>query len=142
MRRKIIFPTLTILLLVPFILNAQETPQHSIKYVPEHKNPVLEEMIENNKTIENEMQEVTDSIRDVQSEAKEKEEQEEREIRFDFTGIQKPGSPDEFKNIFHFKPVSQFLTGTCWSFSTTSYFESEIFKNTGNPAPTPTKKAS
>ena len=30
--------------------------------------------------------------------------------------------------MFHFKPVAQFYTSTCWSFSATSFYESEIFR--------------
>lgn len=42
-----------------------------------------------------------------------------------------PASKDEFKTYWHNEPVSQGNTNTCWSFSTTSYLESEIFRTTG-----------
>src|ERR1035437_4744907 len=47
-------------------------------------------------------------------------------LRMDFTGIDVPKSLTEFKTIFAQQPVSQGETGTCWCFSTTSFFESEI----------------
>jgi len=42
-----------------------------------------------------------------------------------------PGGVDEFKTVWHFEPVTQGWTGTCWSFSTTSYLESECFRLSG-----------
>jgi len=42
-----------------------------------------------------------------------------------------PKSKDEFKSYWHNEPVSQGNTNTCWSFSTTSYLESEVFRTTG-----------
>lgn len=47
-------------------------------------------------------------------------------LRMDFTGIDVPKSLTEFKTVFAQQPVSQGETGTCWCFSTTSFFESEI----------------
>ncbi len=52
-------------------------------------------------------------------------------FKLDFTGIDYPKSKEEFKYFWHNEPVSQAQTGTCWSFSTTSFFESEIFRLTG-----------
>jgi bleomycin hydrolase len=49
-------------------------------------------------------------------------------FRVDFTGMDLPKSLDEFKTYWHNPPVSQGQTGTCWAFSTTSYFESEIYR--------------
>lgn len=47
-------------------------------------------------------------------------------LRMDFTGVDAPKSISEFKIVFAQKPVSQGETGTCWCFSTTSFYESEI----------------
>lgn len=47
-------------------------------------------------------------------------------LRMDFTGVDAPKSISEFKTVFAQKPVSQGETGTCWCFSTTSFYESEI----------------
>src|ERR1035437_4219801 len=47
-------------------------------------------------------------------------------LRMDFTGIDVPKSLSEFKTVFAQQPVSQGETGTCWCFSTTSFYESEI----------------
>jgi bleomycin hydrolase len=47
-------------------------------------------------------------------------------LTMDFAGIERPGSPAEFTQFFHFPPVRQGDTGTCWAFSTTSFLESEM----------------
>ncbi len=46
----------------------------------------------------------------------------------DFSGYDLPKSINEFKYYWHRKPHSQGMTGTCWSFSTTSFFESEVYR--------------
>jgi bleomycin hydrolase len=45
--------------------------------------------------------------------------------------IEKPGSIESFKPIFHFPPVNQDTTYVCWSFSTLSFIETES-KRLGN----------
>lgn len=49
-------------------------------------------------------------------------------FQLDFSGMDLPKSKDEFTSYWFNDPVSQGRTGTCWCFSTTSYFESEIFR--------------
>lgn len=41
-----------------------------------------------------------------------------------------PASKDDFKFYWHNEPVSQGNTNTCWSFSTTSFLESEVYRTT------------
>lgn len=53
---------------------------------------------------------------------------ENRIFKVDFTGMDLPKSLSEFTYQWHNEPVSQGLTGTCWSFSTTSYFETEVYR--------------
>ena len=52
-------------------------------------------------------------------------------FKIDTEGLKLPTSKDDFKSYWHNDPVSQGNTNTCWSFSTTSFFESEIFRTTG-----------
>jgi bleomycin hydrolase len=58
-------------------------------------------------------------------------EEKKKNFKLDFTGINYPQSKEEFKYYWHSETVSQGQTGTCWSFSTTSFFESEIYRLTG-----------
>lgn len=45
-----------------------------------------------------------------------------------YEGIDIPKSHTEFKSVWAGGPVSQGETGTCWCFSTTSFYESEIYR--------------
>ena len=49
----------------------------------------------------------------------------------DFEGMDLPESVDEFTTFWHNEPISQGNSGMCWCFSTTSFYESEIFRTTG-----------
>lgn len=49
-------------------------------------------------------------------------------LSFDFSRIERPGSLEEFTQYFHFSPIRQYKTGTCWCFSTISFLESEMFR--------------
>ncbi|MDP4115108.1 MAG: C1 family peptidase [Bacteroidota bacterium] len=51
-----------------------------------------------------------------------------KSFKVDFTGMDIPKSKDEFTSYWHNEPTNQGVTGTCWSFSTTSFFESEIYR--------------
>lgn len=57
-----------------------------------------------------------------------KEKPENKIFKMDFTGLDLPKSKSEFKYYWHNDPVNQGNTGTCWSFSTTSFFESEVYR--------------
>ncbi len=48
----------------------------------------------------------------------------------DYSGYDLPTAVDQFTQQWYNPPVSQGWTGTCWSFSTTSYLESEIYRVT------------
>jgi bleomycin hydrolase len=53
---------------------------------------------------------------------------ESKSFSVDFEGMNLPKSKDEFTHYWHNEPLSQGRTGTCWDFSTTSFFESEIYR--------------
>jgi len=50
------------------------------------------------------------------------------ELTLDFSKIRKPASTEVFHPVFHFPPIRQDTTNTCWSFSGISFLESEIFR--------------
>ena len=52
----------------------------------------------------------------------------EKVFKLDLTGYALPSSVSEFTTYWYNEPISQGNTGTCWSFSTTSYFESEVYR--------------
>lgn len=53
-------------------------------------------------------------------------------MTMDYSGIDVPTSMKEFTIVTADKPVSQGITGTCWCFSTTSFYESEAARK-GRP---------
>ncbi len=54
-----------------------------------------------------------------------------RSFKMDFNNKKIPESIDEFNIVVSEQPISQGNTGTCWCFSTTSFYESEIQRITG-----------
>lgn len=57
---------------------------------------------------------------------KKPEKKERTSLKVDFEEKNFPKSIDEFTRYWHNDPVSQGMTGTCWCYSSTSFFESEI----------------
>jgi bleomycin hydrolase len=55
----------------------------------------------------------------------------EKYFKIDLTGKSFPKDLKLYKSYWHNKPVSQGNTNTCWSFSTTSFLESEVYRLTG-----------
>lgn len=54
-------------------------------------------------------------------------------IRFtmDQSGMDLPNDPSLYQSVWTQPPNSQGNTGTCWSFSTTAFFESEVYRLSG-----------
>jgi bleomycin hydrolase len=69
-----------------------------------------------------------DEILKTIGEFKKQEKTVDKTFKMDFTGVNLPNSLDEFKSYWHNPPISQGETGTCWDFSTTSFFESEVYR--------------
>ncbi|MGY8951494.1 MAG: hypothetical protein ACKVJW_06895 [Flavobacteriales bacterium] len=59
------------------------------------------------------------------------EKEEYKSFKMNFDGKQIPQSLEEFTIVEAESPISQGNTGTCWCFSTTSFYESEIHRITG-----------
>lgn len=59
---------------------------------------------------------------------KSKKKETKKSFKVDFSDQKLPTSTDEFKYFWFNEPVSQGQTGTCWSFCTTSLFESEVYR--------------
>ena len=72
-------------------------------------------------------EEIKKGIDEFQNPPKEKK----KTFKLDFTGMNYPQSKEEFKYFWHNDPISQGNTGTCWTFSTTSFFESEVYRLIG-----------
>jgi len=99
-------------------------------YQPRYRDPVLKEMEDANAAAAKAAGDATAAVRDAQKARRDAEDAAERSLRFDMSGVVKPASLDAFAQAWHHPPVAQYLTGTCWSFATTSFFESEVFRLT------------
>ncbi|HOM65195.1 MAG TPA: C1 family peptidase [Ignavibacteriales bacterium] len=69
-----------------------------------------------------------DTIETKANEFKAKKKKTKTVMKVDLSNIKIPKSISEFKYVWHNTPISQGITNTCWSFSTTSFFESEIYR--------------
>lgn len=70
------------------------------------------------------IQEKTDSFRQVAQEKNKKR----YRLTMDYSNIDIPKSNDEFTMVEAEKPQSQGVTGTCWCFSATSFYEAEEYR--------------
>lgn len=74
--------------------------------------------------------EFMDSIKKEAAHFLAKPQQAKKQLLLDFSSLYRPSSVNDFTKVWHSKPVSQALSGICWCFSATSYFESEIYRLT------------
>ncbi|MBD3235866.1 MAG: peptidase C1 [Candidatus Eisenbacteria bacterium] len=100
-------------------------------YGPEYDYPVLDELREARKALLAERDSLRKLADERYEEEAEREEAEEQRLRLDWSGVETPEDPAAFASAFHFPPQPQHATGTCWAFATTSFFESEVHRLTG-----------
>jgi bleomycin hydrolase len=102
-----------------------------IRYEKKYRDPALKSMEHEADSLKALTDSIAAAIQKEHRDRDKKKKDEKQVIRFDWSGIVKPSSPEIFKPPFHFPPHRQFRTGTCWSFSTTSFFETEVQRLTG-----------
>jgi bleomycin hydrolase len=112
------------------VVYAQEAKKKEVKkdkaiYKDRYIDPVIKEMFEKNAKLK---EEAAAKTKEIIKAYKEQIKKERKSLLFDMSAIEKPASPDVFKPHFHFDPVAQYLTGTCWCFSATSMLESELYR--------------
>jgi bleomycin hydrolase len=129
--KKIIVCMLCLLIGGSLGLRAGGDQRNKAKYEKHYTDPVLKSLDEAREKEQAALDEETAMIRKRQSEEKAKDKAEARDLQSDMAGVNPPPSPSAFKAGFHFPPVAQYNTNTCWSFATTSYYESEIFRLSG-----------
>jgi bleomycin hydrolase len=100
-------------------------------YKPAYKYPIFDELEKLRKAKQAERDSLQKIVDDRYKADEKKQKEERRSLRLDWSRIAKPPSPDAFRSAFHFPPVAQYATGTCWAFCSTSYFESEAARTVG-----------
>ena len=124
---KIILFFISVLLVFPYF-TFSASKDNKVKYVIKKKDQVLSEIINIQKEKSAKKDKITQAIRKRQ---KEKAKNKTRlTLKADMTGVYPPKSVKSFQQYFHFPPIAQYMTSTCWSFAATSYFESEIYRLT------------
>ncbi len=119
---RILFVMTAICILFPSAIRPQ-----NVKYVQEKRSGIIELIGTEADSLQAIDDSITASIKNRQSDGREVR----WVIRFDISNVAKPTSPEIFKPQFHFPPLGQFRTGTCWCFSTTSFLETEVARLTG-----------
>jgi bleomycin hydrolase len=110
---------------------ARGDPPDPAVYKPAYKSPIIDEMEKARKAKQAELDSLQKLVDDRYEADGKKEKDEKRTLRLDWSRVRIPPSPEAFHPVFHFPPVRQYATGTCWSFCSTSYFESEVARRTG-----------
>ncbi len=106
---------------------ADEPKRDQAIYVDDFKDPVIQEMEQANEVRVEAARAKTAELIAAYRDAEKTRSEPEQRLRFDLSGLVKPPSPDAFTSkVWHFPPTPQYNTGTCWSFSATSFIESEI----------------
>ena len=113
--------SILIVMVFPVILFAQQA-----KYVPQQRTGIIEELIRNADSAQAIEDSITSAIR-----AQNPDDHEYKVVRFDISKLKRPTSLDDFRTQFHFPPLGQFRTGTCWCFSATSFLETEAARQSG-----------
>ncbi len=118
------------ILIAAAVAHAQE--RDVATYVEKVKDPVIKEMKDHDAAAAEAAKAKTEEILAAEKAAETTRTEPERELRFDVSGIVRPAGPDAFPTrLWHLPPTAQYLTGTCWSFSTVSFFESEAHRLAG-----------
>lgn len=99
-------------------------------YKPAYQYPVLEEIREAREARQAERDSLRERIDQYYEDEARRKKDEKRSLRIDGSGVWKPTGPEAFASAFHFPPVPQYATGTCWAFCSTSFFESEVQRRT------------
>jgi bleomycin hydrolase len=102
--------------------------KNKVKYEARTVDPVLKAMEEAREKEQAARDDETAAVRKRQAEEKKKDRQGARSLLSDMAGVFPPPSPAACRPVFHFPPVAQYNTNTCWSFAATSYYESEIHR--------------
>jgi bleomycin hydrolase len=122
--------SLPIAALLPSSAAAAPAAGDSATYVKRYRDPVLKQLRQANKRATKQRRKTTRAIDKRDEKRRERKKKSERRLLHGMKGVAIPASPRVFKRVFHFAPVAQYLTGTCWSFAATSFVESEVARLT------------
>lgn len=100
-------------------------------YKPAYRFPIIEAIESRRDSLQALRDAARDSVDAGYAQTARRQRDEALSLRVDWRGVRKPSGPEAFGATFHFPPVAQYDTGTCWAFCSTSFFESEVARLTG-----------
>ncbi|MBL6974166.1 MAG: peptidase C1 [Deltaproteobacteria bacterium] len=101
------------------------------RYRPHVEDKVIKAIKDRNEARDADEKKATANIRENQKTEKKLKKDSRKDLIADLPASRRPASLEIFGAPFHFAPVAQYYTGTCWSFAGTSYLESEIHRIRG-----------
>ena len=129
MPRVSLLPLWALLLALPAPVAGQARDQ--IRYETRFRDAVLKQIRERDKKRTEEQGKKTGAIRERQKAQAKKKRAQQTALVASLPAARRPASPRAFSQLWHNKPVAQYMTGTCWSFSATSLLESEVQRLSG-----------
>ena len=109
------------------VVGAAEPHRDKAYYTDRYEDPVIKEMEDADEAAVEAARKKTEELVAAYKAAEEERTEPKQQLRFDLSGVVRPDGPSAFTHqAWHFPPTPQYLTGTCWSFSATSFAESEI----------------
>ena len=128
-KTSILIISIILILYTAAFLKAEE--KNKAIYKKRRDDKVLTQIKEKREALQAKKDKVTKEIKKRQKKDKKAEKKERKVLYTDLSGVYPPESMESFKTLFHFPPVPQYSTATCWSFSATSFLESEAYRITG-----------
>ncbi len=129
--KKILLILVSLPLVFGFMLQAASDQKNKVRYEKRKEDQVLKEIRDKAKAVQEEKDKISEEMKKRQKEKKKAQKKERRVLKSDLKGVYPPGSKELYRQHFHFPPQPQYMTSTCWSYSATSFYESEIYRLTG-----------
>jgi bleomycin hydrolase len=129
--KKTIILIITLSFIFCIVSFSKEEDKNKVIYFKKQEDKVMKQIKEERKAQQAKKDEITAGIKKRQKKEAKGKKAGEKVMYADLCGVYPPKSVKSFKTYFHFPPVPQDRTNTCWSFSATSFLEAEIYRLTG-----------
>lgn len=100
-------------------------------YREKNEYPVLDEIEAARDAVKAARDSVRQAVDDRYAAEKKARDEARKDLRIDWSKVERPAAPSDFQQVWHTPPTPQFYTGTCWAFCSTSLMESEAKRLAG-----------
>jgi bleomycin hydrolase len=125
--KKYIWSLISFVLIFSVLALCSE-PKDKAVYRKKHQDATLKQISDDQEKAEAERDKITKDIIKKNKDIKEAKKERQMTLRYDLSKIEKPVKVEQFESYFHFPPIPQLSTNTCWCFAQTSFYESEMFR--------------